>query len=117
MVSALRKGGFTLIELLVVIAIIALLAALLFPVFAQARESARRTMCLSNSRQSGLAMAQYIQDFDEMTPSVWQDFNANTITDAWNLLLPYVKNVDVFYCPDRLDVGCGVASGLAESPD
>ncbi len=115
--SNLRKGGFTLIELLVVIAIITILAALLFPVFASARESARRTQCLSNSRQIGLSMAQYIQDYDEMTPTVWQDFTANTITDAWNLVQPYIKSVDVFYCPDRTDVGCGAQSGLREDPN
>ena len=65
------RFGFTLIELLVVIAIIAILAAILFPVFSQARESARKTVCLSNTKQSGLALMQYIQDYDEMTPNVY----------------------------------------------
>jgi prepilin-type N-terminal cleavage/methylation domain-containing protein/prepilin-type processing-associated H-X9-DG protein len=109
-----RQYGFTLIELLVVIAIIAVLAAILFPVFAQARESARRTLCLSNTRQIGLAMSLYIQDADETTPSVYHEFNPNTVTDAWNLVQPYIKNVDVFYCPDRTKVGCGASEGLAE---
>jgi prepilin-type N-terminal cleavage/methylation domain-containing protein len=63
-----RRGGFTLIELLVVIAIIAILAAILFPVFAQAREAARKSTCMSNQRQLALATLQYIQDYDEMFP-------------------------------------------------
>ena len=63
-----RRLGFTLIELLVVIAIIAILAAILFPVFAQARESARQTSCLSNMKQLGLAMTMYAQDYDEAVP-------------------------------------------------
>src|SRR5687768_1565205 len=64
-------AGFTLIELLVVIAIIALLAAILFPVFARARENARKTSCLSNMKQIGLGISQYTQDFDETVPRVW----------------------------------------------
>src|SRR5438445_4350529 len=63
-----RFGAFTLIELLVVIAIIAILAAILFPVFAEARESARKASCLSNCRQIGLAIMQYVQDYDEYYP-------------------------------------------------
>jgi prepilin-type N-terminal cleavage/methylation domain-containing protein len=62
------RRGFTLIELLVVIAIIAILAAILFPVFAQARAKARQTQCLSNSKQIGMAMMQYVQDYDELYP-------------------------------------------------
>src|SRR5476651_129734 len=79
------KRGFTLIELLVVIAIIAVLAAILFPVFAQAREKARQTSCLSNEKQLGLAVMQYVQDYDEMTPTgaaiyhyTWDDGNGNS---------------------------------------
>ena len=64
----MRRYGFTLIELLVVIAIIAILAAILFPVFAQARESARKSSCLSNARQIGLAAMMYAQDWDEILP-------------------------------------------------
>src|SRR5471032_2965994 len=64
-----RSRGFTLIELLVVIAIIAILAAILFPVFARARENARRTACQSNLKQIGLAFMQYVQDYDELQPS------------------------------------------------
>src|ERR1043165_533038 len=63
-----HRRGFTLIELLVVIAIIAILAAILFPVFAQAREKARQAACMSNLRQIGLAFAQYVQDYDELLP-------------------------------------------------
>jgi len=62
------KRGFTLIELLVVIAIIAILAAILFPVFAKVREKARQTSCLSNEKQLGLAITQYVQDYDEKLP-------------------------------------------------
>ena len=64
-----HESGFTLIELLVVIAIIAILAAILFPVFAQAREKARATSCSSNIRQAGLALMQYTQDYDERYPN------------------------------------------------
>src|SRR5438094_779490 len=66
-----RGAGFTLIELLVVIAIIAILAAILFPVFAKAREKARQTTCLSNTKQIGMALMQYEQDWDEANPGVW----------------------------------------------
>lgn len=94
--------GFTLIELLVVIAIIAILAAILFPVFAQAREEARRIACLSNARQIGLGIAMYAQDFDETMPPVYYDGNVGT--DVWQIIMPYVKNRDIFYCPDRTEV-------------
>jgi prepilin-type N-terminal cleavage/methylation domain-containing protein len=79
-----RQGGFTLIELLVVIAIIAILAAILFPVFARARENARRASCMSNLKQMGLGMMQYTQDFDERYPMAW--FEApNTGISGWPL--------------------------------
>jgi len=95
---ATRKA-FTLIELLVVIAIIAILAAILFPVFAQARAKARQTVCLSGQKQLGLAMLQYIQDYDEQFPlSNLQELPGQI---GWGyLLIPYVKNVGVYHCPN-----------------
>jgi prepilin-type N-terminal cleavage/methylation domain-containing protein/prepilin-type processing-associated H-X9-DG protein len=93
------RRGFTLIELLVVIAIIAILAAILFPVFAQAREKARAISCLSNVKQSGLALYMYVQDYDETTPKLGSG------TEWWSQLYPYVKNTGVFLCPDRTDGG------------
>lgn len=98
-----RRSGFTLIELLVVIAIIAILAAILFPVFAQAREKARQTTCLSNEKQIGLAIMMYTQDYDEVYPLMQRDptapeiasvagaSSADPITWQW-VINPYVKN-------------------------
>lgn len=109
-----RKQGFTLIELLVVIAIIAILAAILFPVFAQAREKARQTSCLSNLKQIGLAFKMYVQDYDEKWPqcdpipggdnspgqngSIGKDFGFS----GWisNALISYTKNQQIYICPD-----------------
>ncbi|RYG62324.1 DUF1559 domain-containing protein, partial [bacterium] len=94
-----RKVGFTLIELLVVIAIIAILAAILFPVFGRARENARRSSCQSNLKQVGLAMAQYQQDYDERTLVVDED---NGLT-WFNPLQPYIKSTQVFRCPSMAE--------------
>ena len=94
------KKAFTLIELLVVIAIIAILAAILFPVFAQAREKARQTSCLSNMKQVGLGLLMYVQDYDEQTPS-----GRGGGWEWWTELMPYFKNIDFLYCPDRNDGG------------
>lgn len=100
-----ERQGFTLIELLVVIAIIAILAAILFPVFAQAREAARRTACLSNTKQMGVAFQMYAQDYDEVTPSVvhWSGAAEANEPDFWWIIQPYVKNTGIFYCPDRTE--------------
>lgn len=106
------RKAFTLIELLVVIAIIAILAAILFPVFAQAREKARQITCVSNLKQTTLAMLMYVQDYDETTPMVRHDRTTGGIVTATNpqglrdfdyyvILQPYVKSVDMFFCPDR----------------
>jgi prepilin-type N-terminal cleavage/methylation domain-containing protein/prepilin-type processing-associated H-X9-DG protein len=95
----MKRKAFTLIELLVVIAIIAILAAILFPVFAQAREKARGISCLSNLKQSGLAYEMYTQDYDETTPL--QKSNDPNGGYWFNLIQPYVKNWQLFLCPDR----------------
>ena len=90
-------SGFTLIELLVVIAIIAILAAILFPVFQRVRENARRSACLSNCRQIGLAFMQYTQDYDERYPLASQPAAPTSWTDT---IQPYVKDYGIFRCPD-----------------
>ncbi|MDF2440636.1 MAG: hypothetical protein JWN98_1620 [Abditibacteriota bacterium] len=95
-----RRTGFTLIELLVVIAIIAILAAILFPVFARARENARRASCQSNLKQVGLGILQYTQDYDERYPIT---NNINYGGEGWGLwrvhIYPYVKSTQIFTCP------------------
>jgi prepilin-type N-terminal cleavage/methylation domain-containing protein/prepilin-type processing-associated H-X9-DG protein len=96
------RKGFTLIELLVVIAIIAILAAILFPVFAKAREKARQSSCLSNMKQLGLAMMQYAQDFDETLPAVYRYMPPSGTTNLYwwaDVTQPYVKNYQVLVCP------------------
>ncbi len=105
----MKRNAFTLIELLVVIAIIAILAAILFPVFAQARATARKTACLSNMKQLTLGMLQYVQDYDERFPSWnWSFFcdggNQGLPRDSaafWTMAIyPYVKNDGVYQCQD-----------------
>jgi prepilin-type N-terminal cleavage/methylation domain-containing protein/prepilin-type processing-associated H-X9-DG protein len=95
------KKGFTLIELLVVIAIIAILAAILFPVFAQAREKAKATACLSNQKQIALAILQYNLDYDGHWPAF--DRGVNNISDKfWQFQVqPYIKSTGVWLCPDE----------------
>jgi prepilin-type N-terminal cleavage/methylation domain-containing protein len=119
-----RKGGFTLIELLVVIAIIAILAAILFPVFARAREAARKSSCQSNMKELGIALQLYHGDYDAMLPSsilynaatTWSgpncamfvryrgqlppDYTANQYYKSWpQILYPHMKNKDIIWCP------------------
>ena len=106
-----RRKGFTLIELLVVIAIIAILAAILFPVFARAREAARKTSCLSNLRNIVLGAAMYTQDYDEFLLPSWLCYSGirpncdrNNITWTWTYIIqPYAKNFQIMLCPTRED--------------
>jgi len=109
------EQGFTLIELLVVIAILAILAAILFPVFARARENARRSSCQSNLKQLGLGFVQYVQDYDERTPLIYAGTNPVTVasvgtattaigaaSEYWkwmDCIYPYVKSAQVYTCP------------------
>jgi len=104
------RRGFTLIELLVVIAIIAILAAILFPVFARAREKARQASCLSNVKQLGLGILMYVQDYDERMPVFAPGWGVNpsppgTGCDWWEGIYPYVKNYQIYVCPDRDEWG------------
>jgi len=137
-----RKSGFTLIELLVVIAIIAILAAILFPVFAKARESARAASCKSNLKQIGTGWMMYVQDYDEKTPLNWWSDDPCGTSPQTNFpfgargrqpimvrrIQPYVKNLGVLSCPsdgnptaqgdDSVDVGqlpCGAGNNTRSS--
>jgi prepilin-type N-terminal cleavage/methylation domain-containing protein/prepilin-type processing-associated H-X9-DG protein len=105
-----HRHGFTLIELLVVIAIIAILAAILFPVFAQARDKARSSACLSNAKQLALGVTMYAQDYDETVPAAFSEWNmplySSPVGDFKNypsywyvVIQPYVKNTAVVKCP------------------
>lgn len=108
----MKRNGFTLIELLVVIAIIAILAAILFPVFAQAREKARQISCLSNLKQIGLGLMMYVQDYDEYMPYALQndppiDGGGTNLVPIDGQIAPYIKNDQIWKCP----------SDYAPSPD
>ncbi len=98
------RRGFTLIELLVVIAIIAILAAILFPVFAQAREKARAISCISNVKQIGLAAMMYVQDYDETFPTtLYMSFENGSpcLITCWAEILPYEKSSAIYKCPSN----------------
>lgn len=123
------KKGFTLIELLVVIGIIAILAAILFPVFAKAREAARRTSCISNLKQLSSALTTYIQDYDEMWPACTANYGApfyklndlflsTPLPPLTFVLIPYIKSNEVWRCPTsrRLRVGIDAIYGLSSEP-
>jgi prepilin-type N-terminal cleavage/methylation domain-containing protein/prepilin-type processing-associated H-X9-DG protein len=109
-----HRRAFTLIELLVVIAIIAILASILFPVFARAREQARKAACQSNLKQIGLSIAMYVQDYDETYPMAYMAYSASnpdwygtTTASAaywYTVLQPYAKNKQLFICPTAGDI-------------
>ena len=101
-----RRKGFTLIELLVVIAIIAILAAILFPVFAKAREKARQASCSSNLKQLALGALMYAQDYDELLMPLYYDV-PDHMSWAVNFLQPYVKNMNVVECPSTKERSYG----------
>lgn len=126
------KPGFTLIELLVVIAIIAVLAAILFPVFAQAREKARQTACVSNLKQIGTAFAMYVSDYDDLLPDrrdlktslpggykPWSTWPTSDPRAGWAavVLEPYTKNVAIWSCPSVAGSTMGTVAQAAQPLD
>ncbi len=119
--STRRSRGFTLIELLIVIAIIAILAAILFPVFARARENARRASCSSNVKQISLGLMQYTQDYDEKFPGWYTDpdgggFVINTADRGWTEnIQPYLKSLQLYQCPSESTTAPATGNGLGYS--
>lgn len=112
-----RRDAFTLVELLVVIAIIAVLAAILFPVFARARENGRRASCQSNLKQIGLGITQYAQDYDEQMPLSRSGGPTTGDLISWRVqIYPYLKSTQIFACPSNsnnaTDAGYNGTSGL-----
>jgi prepilin-type N-terminal cleavage/methylation domain-containing protein/prepilin-type processing-associated H-X9-DG protein len=103
-----ERKGFTLIELLVVIAIIAILAAILFPVFAKAREKARQTSCASNLKQLGLGAMMYTQDYDERFMRAYGWGESGTYHHWFDQIMPYVKNTELYTCASAKDFGYNV---------
>lgn len=98
-----RQTAFTLIEFLVAIEIIAILSAILFPVFAQAREAARKTSCLNNTKQIAIATMMYVQDYDEAFPmNLYMGFEPGPcVFTAWSAIMPYSKNNQLYACPSN----------------
>lgn len=112
------KKAFTLIELLVVIAIIAILAAILFPVFAQAKAAAKKTNALSQVKQIGTSLNIYLTDSDDVMPHVSSGGESDMYrTDWWVALYPYVKNSDIFFSSERTETGCQLNSDWAPIAD
>ena len=109
--KSFKWSGFTLIELLVVIAIIAILAAILFPVFARARENARKASCMSNLKQIGLGLSQYTQDYDEK-------FLVQSVSSGQHfgyLLQPYLKSTQILICPSATGSAINALTGTVQS--
>ena len=111
-----RPSAFTLIELLVVIAIIAILASILFPVFARARENARRSSCQSNLKQIGLGVLQYVQDYDERFPLGVLPATTATTPYGWaDSIQPYLKSTQIFQCPSETNTPPDLSTAAAQA--
>jgi prepilin-type N-terminal cleavage/methylation domain-containing protein/prepilin-type processing-associated H-X9-DG protein len=110
--SPTKRSAFTLIELLVVIAIIAILAAILFPVFGRARENARRSSCQSNLKQIMLGVIQYTQDYDERLPGIITTGPSNARVPWFHKINPYVKSAQIFQCPSDSNTNIRLQGGI-----